>query len=292
MTGAFKGPALLAAAMFMFAAMGIFVKSAGTQVPFVEVVMFRCLVSVLAIIALARRERVPLEGKRRGLLLVRGTLGATALFMYFYAMTLIPIANAILLNQTAPVFVLPLAVLLLKERVTWKQVAAAVAAMVGVTLVVKPTGDLLNVPALLALLSAVFSAMVYIIIRQLSKTEHPLTIVFWFNLIGFLISLPISLPWFVIPTFRTAVDLFVTALFATFGQIFMTFAYRQTEASRLAVVGSFGALFGALFDWLMWNHIPDAASALGGIIIIASCIAIQLNPDRNKGSKSESLPLS
>jgi drug/metabolite transporter (DMT)-like permease len=278
--------------MFLFAAMGIFVKSAGRQVPFFEIVMFRCLVSAVAIVLLAKKEKVPLKGNRRGLLLMRGTIGTVSLFMYFYAMMHISVANTILLNQTAPVFVLPIAAILLKEKITLRQTAAAFLAMAGVALVVKPDGNMINIPAMLALLSAVFSAFVYVFIRELAKTEHPLTIVYWFNLVGFLVALPFTLPNLVIPSLRTALDLFVMALLATAGQIFMTFAYRKTEASRLAVVGSFGALFGALFDWLVWNHLPDAASALGGVIIILSCVLIQLKPGEKKALGSESLPLS
>ncbi len=276
-SGNFFGPFLLILAMFMFAAMGIFVKSAGKHVPFVEIVMFRCLASAAAVWLLAKREKISVRGTRRDLLFLRALFGTIGLFMYFYAMTKIPIGDTILLNQTAPVFILPLAVLFLKEKVTKVHVFLVAVVLLGVVLVIKPTGNVVNAPALIALGSAVFTAFAYILIRRLTSIEHPLTIVFWFNAIGFLVSLPITIPVFILPGLGDALDLAVMALLATFGQILMTFAYRYSEAGRLSALGSFGAVFGAFFDYAVTGHLPDIWSALGSITIIVSCFLLQLN---------------
>ncbi len=263
--------------MFMFAAMGVFVKSAARQVPFVEIVAFRCLASIIGIFVLAMREKVSLRGTRRGLLFLRGLFGTAALFMFFYAMTKIPVADTILLNQTAPVFILPLAAAVLKEKIPLRNVFFVAGALFGVALVVKPKGNIVDPAAFIALGSAVFTAFAYILIRKLTAVEHPLTIVFWFNMVGFLAALPVTLPVFVVPTWKTAQDLAMMGLLATLGQILMTFAYRYAEAGRLAAVGSFGALFGALFDYVALGHLPDASSAVGGLIVIAFCVLIQLD---------------
>lgn len=282
---------MLVAAMFMFAAMGIFVKSAGRQVPFVEIVAFRCLASMAVIFLLAAKEKVSLKGKRKGLLFLRGIFGTISLFMFFYAMTRIPVADTILLNQTAPVFILPLAVLFLKEKIPLRNGFFIAAVLGGVVLVLKPRGDMVDIAAFVALGSAVFTAFAYILIRKLTATEHPLTIVFWFNMIGFLAAVPVTLPVFVMPTAGTALDLVVMGALATLGQILMTFAYRHAEASKLAAVGSFGALFGALFDYLALHHLPDALSALGGLIVIVFCTLIQLDFSAKKNAREERIPL-
>lgn len=291
MKSAFKGPALLVTAMFMFAAMGIFVKSAGKQVPTSEIVVFRCLASMIAIFGLSRKEKISLKGNRRGLLFLRGAFGTAALFMFFYAMTRIPVADTILLNQTAPVFILPLAALFLKEKISARHVFFVATALVGVAFVIKPQGDMMNYPAFLALFSAVFSAFAYMLIRKLTETEHPLTIVYWFNMIGFLAAVPVSVPVFVMPSLSTSLDLLAMGVLATLGQIFMTFAYRYAEAGRLAVMGSFGALFGALFDYLALNHLPDAVSAAGGLLVIISCTLIQVDFPGRKNPRKERIPL-
>ena len=292
---------MLVASMFMFASMGIFVKSAGRQVSFVEIAAFRCLATAIAVFFLAKKEKVRLKGNRRGLLFLRGAFGTTALFMFFYAMTRIPVGDTILLNQTAPVFILPLAALFLKEKITPRHVFFVITALVGTAMVVKPRGDVVNQPAFIALLSAVFSAFAYMLIRKLNETEHPLTIVYWFNAVGFLVAAPVSLTMFVIPSLCTALNLLAMGVLATLGQILMTFAYRYAEAGRVAVMGSFGALFGALFDYLVWNHLPDAWSAAGtesikahdlNRVVIASCTLIQLSAAGGRKSRKERILLS
>jgi drug/metabolite transporter (DMT)-like permease len=171
---------------------------------------------------------------------------------------------------------LPMAALFLKERITVYHGLLALLAVVGVALVVKPSADIDVTPALLALASAFFAAIAYVLIRKLSFTEHPLTIVFWFNLISTIAAVPVAAPSLVLPSWTTAAVLLGMALLGTLGQVLMTHAYRHSEAGRLAVVGSTGAIFGALFDYLVWDHLPDALTALGGILVIISCAMIQV----------------
>jgi drug/metabolite transporter (DMT)-like permease len=276
MTGAFKGPILLALAMLSFAAMGALVKVSGRDVPFTEIVLFRSVISALFILFWLKREQVPLRGTRPGLLFFRALFGSVALFMFFFAVTRLSVASAILLNQTAPVFVLPLAAVFLKERITRFHILFVSTALVGVALVVKPSFEVESAPAALALASALFAAVAYILVRKLAAIENPLVIVFWFNTVAALMALPPAIPGFVVPTPKIALALLGMAAAATAGQVLMTIAYRHAEAGRLAVVGSLGAVFGAGFDFVIWRHVPDAATAVGGIVVIVSCSLLQL----------------
>ncbi len=286
MISIFKAPAMMALAMVMFSAMGVLVKIAGKSVPTVEAVLFRAVVSGVVVALMAKGEKVPLLGKRPGLLFVRGLAGAAALFLLFFALEDLSVGSAILLNQTTPLFVLPLAAFFLGERMTRRHVLLALLAVGGVAMVVKPNATMPLVPSLLALSSAVFAAIAYVLIRFLSATEHPLTIVFWFNLVSSIAAIPAALPFFVVPSLETLFVLLALALLATFGQVLMTHAYRRGEAGRIAVVGSTGALFGAGFDYLVWSHLPDLLTAAGGILVIVSCALIQLSNTREKGRES------
>ncbi len=272
----FKGPALATLAMLMFSAMGALVKIAGNEVHASETVLFRAVLSGLLVAAMAKAQGVSLRGNRTFLLFIRGATGSVALFLFFFALTKISVGTAILLNQTTPIFMMPMAALFLKERITTAHIFLAFSAAVGVLLVVKPASSMAATPAFMALGSALFAAIAYILIRKLSATEHPLTIVFWFNLISALAAIPAALPNFQMPTSVTWLVLIGVALFATFGQVLMTLAYRLTEAGKLAVVGSTGAIFGAGFDYVLWDHLPDRFTALGGTVVIVSCTLMQM----------------
>lgn len=271
-----KGPLILLAAVFSFSAMSALVKAAGVSVPTAEIVFFRGLVGLPILLAVAARKKVSLKGNRRWLLFWRGLTGTIALFMLFHAVTRLPVANAMLLNQSTPIFVLPMAMLFLKERVTWQHALLVLLAFAGVALVINPSTAEPNLPGLLALGSAVFAATAYTMVRKLTETEHTLTIVIWFTFISTAASGPAMIPIFVLPDWKTLVALVAMALFATLGQLLLTFAYRLAEAGRLAVIGSMGAVFGAGFDFFFWDHVPGLGIAVGGVMIIGSCSLIQV----------------
>jgi drug/metabolite transporter (DMT)-like permease len=265
----------LGGAMLSFSAMGMLVKWAGQEIPAVEQVFFRGLVGMTILGILAWRRGVDLRGRNRRLLLLRGVAGTTALILFFHAVTRIPVAEAILLNQATPIFVLPLAAWLLEERIGWRHGLWAAVALAGVTIVLRPGLEEFNLPGLAALVSALFAAVAYVTVRRLAGSESSLTIVFWFTAISTLVSGPAMLPWFTRPSPRMLAALVVMGVLATTGQLLLTVAYRHGEAGRLSVLGSLGALFGAGWDLVLWGHLPDGWTALGGGLAIVACAALQ-----------------
>ncbi len=281
----FKGPLILVAAMLCYSAMSALVRVAGPIVPSVEVVFFRAIVGLPFLYWLARRNGVALTGQRKGLLIWRGVFGTLAVICFFHALMGIPVANALLLNQTSAVFILPLAVVFLGERVSWAHALFVVLALLGVALIVKPSTDAIEIHALFALGSAVLAAVALTMVRKLTATESSLTIVFWFSSIIALITLPMMIPVFVWPSPKMWAVLIGMSLLGTFGQVLMTLAYRYSEAGKLAVIGSMGAVFGAGWDWLLWAHIPDLYTVLGGVLVITACAVIQTM--RHKKSRQQ-----
>jgi len=270
-----KAALLLAGAMLSFSSMGVLVKWAGGEIPAIEQVFFRGLVGMAILGTMAWRRGVDLRGRNHRLLLLRGLVGTAALILFFHAVTRIPVAEAVLLNQATPIFVLPMAAWLLKERIGWRHWLLAAVALGGVTLVLRPGFGGFNLPGMLALLSAAFAAVAYITVRRLAGSESSLTIVFWFTAISTLVSAPLMLPWFAVPSPAALAALVGIGVLATAGQLLLTLAYRHGEAGRLAVLGSLGALFGAGWDLLLWGHVPDGWTAAGGIVAIAACAALQ-----------------
>jgi drug/metabolite transporter (DMT)-like permease len=280
-----KGAVLVLVAMTAFSLMSTFVKLAGSEVSSIESVFVRGLIGCIWIYTYARHKKVNLWGNRKGLLAARGVSGTIALVMVFWAFTQIPTANAMLLNQATPIFMVPLAVIFLKERTSAKHLGLILIALVGVGLVLKPDFGAFNIPGAVALASAFFAALAYLLVRKLNETEHPLTIVFWFVVISTVAVIPLMIPSFVIPSATAGLQVLVVGILGTVGQVLLTLGYKYGEAGRLAVMGSMGAVLCAGWDYLFWNHVPDALTALGGIIVIAACAAIQLLQHRNNEAR-------
>jgi len=271
-----KGALWVLAAMLSFSLMSALVKLASVEVSSVQSVFVRGVVGIVFVYIAARLKRVRLVGNRRGLLALRALAGTVALVLVFYAFTQIPTANAMLLNQAVPIFMVPLAVIFLKERTSWRHILFIIAALSGAALVLKPDVNEFNLPGLLALFSAFFAAIAYLLVRKLNETEHHLTIVFWFVTVSTVAVIPLMWDSFVIPSLKVGLEVLMVGVLGTAGQIFLTLGYRYGEAGRLAVIGSTGAVFCALWDYVLWQHIPDVITAVGGTIVIVSCVAIQL----------------
>lgn len=274
MRGHSKAALLLAGAMVSFSAMAALAKATSPGIPFVETVFFRGVVGLPVLLFLARRENIGLAGRRKGLLLLRAFFGTVALFLLFYAVTVIPVANALLLNQATPIFVLPLSALVLRERITWKKAGLVFLALFGATLVIRPSGDLASIASGLALGSALFAAGAYVTVRLLTRTEHTLAIVYWFVWVSTLASALPMAAVFVVPTLYELALLLGVGVFATSGQVLLTMAYRRGEAGRLSVIGSFGAVLGAVWDALVWGHLPDLLTIVGAVLVIGSCALV------------------
>ncbi|MCU0663743.1 MAG: DMT family transporter [Myxococcota bacterium] len=271
MRGDYKAALLLAGAMVSFSAMAATAKLTSPAIPFVETVFFRGVVGLPVLYFLARRKKTDLRGRHKGRLLLRGLAGTAALFLLFYAVTVIPVANALLLNQATPIFVLPLSALILAERITWRKTLLAFLALVGAALVIKPGANIASFASLLALCSAAFAAIAYVQVRLLTRTENTLTIVFWFVGTSTVCAALPMIPVFVSPSPYSLMLLLGVGVFATAGQLLLTMAYRRGEASRLSIIGSLGAVLGALWDVLLWGHVPDAFTVAGAMLVIGCC---------------------
>ncbi|MBN1770286.1 MAG: DMT family transporter [Deltaproteobacteria bacterium] len=268
----------LVAATCAFSVVGLLVKLSAERFPATELVFLRGLFGVPVLLLLARARGVSLAGRRRRLLAGRALAGTVAMFLYFVSLAWLPVGEALLLNQSNPIFALPLAALLLRERIGWRHWALVLAALAGVVLIVRPQSASLNWPALVGLASALFTALAYVQVRELTHSESSLTIVFWFTAGSMLLGGLAMIPQFVVPRWDELPALLGIGAFALLGQLSLTWAYAHGEVGRLAALGSLGAVLGALWDLLVWGHAPDAWTALGGLVAIGACAGLQLIP--------------
>ena len=194
-----------------FSLMGVCVKALGGRIPVAEVVMARSAISLVLSVVMLRQAGIDPWGQRKGLLILRGAIGTGALFCVFAALAQLPLAPATVLQYLQPTFTALLAWLLLKERLGAKVWIAALLGWIAVVILSNPMelasllgplgGGWLGVQAnplpwagvVLALSGAILSACAYVSVRALGRTEHPLVIVFYFPLVGLLLTAPLVL---------------------------------------------------------------------------------------------------
>ncbi|MDW7651902.1 MAG: DMT family transporter [Bacillota bacterium] len=286
MTDRNKGILLMVLSSLFFAVMATLVKLSG-DLPTMEKVFFRNVVGFTASGFIIWRSRGSFFGTDKKALLFRSFFGFLGLVFYFYAIDSLPLGNAVILNQMNPFFVLILAFLFLRERIVGSQWVAIAIAITGVAFIVQPGGGYSLMPALVGLLSAVFAAAAYTVIRHLRLSDAPQTIVFYFTGFTTLATIPfLVFGQFAMPNLNQLLALLGVGVTATAGQFLMTHAYRYCEAGDLSIYSYGNTVFATFLAVIIWGELPDSLS-LFGIALVLTGAYINYNAKREKSPQLE-----
>jgi drug/metabolite transporter (DMT)-like permease len=270
------------AATLSFAVMSVCIKLGAEHFTTAELVFYRSAFSGLFMYWVMRRRRIPLRTTRLGMHVRRAACSVLGLFMFFHAMAELPLATAVTLNYTSPLFVVVLALWLSKERPGRAVMTAVALGFAGVLLLLKPTIAADQwLAGVVGLLSGATSAVTYYNIRELVRAQEPESrIVFYYGILGSLGALLIVVPtgWHA-PTGETIVPLLGVAFMGTLGQIFMTRAFGQGRTMVSATLSFSGIVFSSLFGMWIWGDVLTWSSWAGMLIIAAAgVIAVQWPP--------------
>lgn len=275
------GIADMAVGAFFFSLMTVGVKLVGPRIPNQEIVLVRGALTLGFTWVLLRRARAWPWGNNRPLLVLRGLLGFAALTFMYYAMVHLPLAEATVLQYMNPIWAALLAVWFLGERLRGIEMLLVIGSLLGVLMIARPqflfgsvasSLDPLAVAAGLA--GAACSGAAYVAVRQLSRTDRSLVIVFYFPLVTVLASLPGSA---MNPVAPSAVDwaiLVGIAATAQMGQLFITRGLQREEAGRATAVGYLQVPFAALWGLIFFGEVPDGWSIAGALLILGCTLAL------------------
>ena len=260
-------------AALLFAAMGAGVKEASRELPNTMVVFFRNAVGFLALLPwLLRGGLANLRTRHLGEHVVRGVAGLLAMVCFFYAIAHLRLADAMLLNQSVPLFLPFVESLWLREPLPERIFGPILVGFLGLVLILKPGTGLFEPAAVVGALSAVFAAVAQVGIRRLTRTEPTTRIVFYFAVIASLLSgLPLARTW-VTPSPRLWAVLLVLGTLATFGQLCLTRAYAHAPAAQVGPFIYAGPVFASLLDWLLWGTLPDRVWVVGAVLVVGAAV--------------------
>ncbi len=274
------GLILMVTSAASFALMAALAKKLLPDTPTQAVVLSRSLLMTAIFVVAARRQHLPLIGSRPAVLLLRGLLGYCALSCYFYSVQHLPLGDAVLLQYSHPLFIAAIAPWFLKERTSRSHWPLVLVATIGVALIVGPSGDLRG-QAFVGLLGSAFAGLAYMAVRQLSRSEHPLTILVWFPAASIPFSLVASIAagraalprgWFDVMG-----HLAVTAT-ALIGQWTLTQGLARVAAAGATAVTMTGPVFGLLFGLVLFGTVPTAWSLLGTAIVTIALVLLTKGP--------------
>jgi len=277
-----RGLAYMVASALGFSAMSVLVKLASPRLPTGEIVLARAVVTLVISYAMLRRARLPRWGTRKRGLVLRGVLGFGGLAGYYGALALLPLADATTLQQIVPVLTAVLAWWLLGERVGWPAAVALACGMAGVLVISReaiavghPGGSGLEALGVtVALAGAVCSAFAYVTVRQLSRREHPLVIVFYFPLV----AMPLAIPWaaadWVTPAPIDLLLLVAIGMATQVGQVFLTMGLAAERVSRASAVNYLQIVFAMVWQLAVFGDVPTLATVAGAALIIGGTAVV------------------
>jgi drug/metabolite transporter (DMT)-like permease len=214
---------------------------------------------------------------------LRALLNIVTMLTFYFALMLLPLADAIAITFAAPLFMTAFSVLFLRERVGVARWAAVVIGLVGVILILQPNGTGVTTGSLLALASAVFYALAFIFSRQLSATETSHTILFYYSvgvlammgLVGLTGETGIAPSWKWAPLRLEDLWIFMlVGLAGSFGQFFFNQAFRYGEVSMLAPIEYTALLWGVAYGLLLWDDVPSWAVIAGAAIVAGASLYV------------------
>lgn len=271
-----KKPSLLWGATFALLCflsisfMSVCSKIASESVSVLTVVFFQNIICFLINLPRALRHGASgLKTHHPFLHATRSIAGVLCFYFLFLSIKYIPLANALLLQNTAPLWIPFVIWIWLKIKVPSHLWWSLVIGFAGVILILKPIAHIINPWAIIGLASGILLAIALVAIKRLTHTEPYERVFFYYFLLGSLFSLPFALQDFTAAfTDHTIFFLLGVAVLFYLAQIFITLAYGRGKPSTLSPLCYSAVLFSAILDWLIWHNIPDTFAMIGMALVI------------------------
>ena len=270
-----RAVALMSAGTVLFGLMAVCIRLASEQLHAFEIAFFRNFFGLVFILPILFRHGPSiLRTNKLGFYIGRCAIGMVSMLAGFWAIVHLPLAQAIALSYSSPLFVTIAAVIVLGEVVRARRWTAVIVGFLGVLVIVRPGSDDFSAGSLVAVLAAVASASAAISIKFLSRTEHPDAIVLYTTLIWVPMSLLPALLYWETPVGITWLWIVLAGFLGTTAHMLWTRALRLGEASMLTPISFLQVLVVAVFGWFLFGEALDRWTVLGAAIIFGSNLYI------------------
>ena len=291
-----QGALWLVSGGFIFTTNGAMIRLLSAEIEGVQTAFFRAFFSVLLLAPMMLTGRVqPWRSARIQGHFWRTFMGTVSMVLGFYAVSMLPLADATALAFSQPLFSVVLAAAVLREKVRWRRWSATIIGFIGVLVMARPGSGSLQPGAIVAILNALAVGVSILLVRRLSDTEPPIMILTQFAIFStLLLALPAIWFWRWPSAYGwlLAVGVSVTA---TLGQYFWVQAFATGEMSAVAPFDYLRLPFAVFVGWLIWGEMPVIWTYIGASVVIGSALYIayresQLMRERRTAARAIAAP--
>lgn len=252
------------------------------HIPVLEIVFIRGFLMLVFTYFVLKRNKIPVLGNNRKILLLRGLFGVAALSMYFYSLQNIPFASAVTIMQLSPIFTTLVAVVVLKEKIKPIQLLFFAISFAGVVFIKGFDARISFKLLLIALGGSFLSALAYNMIRKLKDTDHPMVVVFYFPLVAVPITGVATAFNFVAPSPRDWLILLMIGVTTQLAQVFMTKSLQMEKIAKVSIVRYLTILYAIAYSYLFFEESYDLYTYIGMALVV---LGILLNLWYGKSKK-------
>jgi len=264
-----------------FSTMHALIRYMSVEIHAFELAFFRNIFGAVVLLPwILRSGFAPLKTKRLGLHFVRGMVNGGGMLMFFYAVTITPLADVTALSFTAPIFATVLAIVFLREIVGARRWTAIFVAFLGVIVILRPGLVEITQGQILAITSAAFWACALIMIKVLGRTESSITIIAYMIIFQVPVSGLAAAAVWVSPSFGQLCVMALMGVIGTLGQWLLVEALKAGDTNVVMPFDFLKMIWAVLFGFLFFQEFPDVFTWFGSAIIFGSAIYIALRERR------------
>jgi drug/metabolite transporter (DMT)-like permease len=276
-----RGAILVSLGSITLVIMAMLVKYLGNSLPAFEMLFFRSAVGFLFVLPLFWANPLePFRTKRPLMHLARGATGALGNACFFWTITHMLLADAMALQFSRPLFMIPLAILFLGEVAGMRRIWISLIGFIGILMYARPFTIGFDPGALIGALGAFAGALVVICIKRLATTEPTRVIMFYYAFWNAVFALPMALWNWVTPSWGELAGLILLGFLGIGGQSMMTHGFAQGEASALAPLDYSRIVYAAFLAWLVFGEVPGPWSYAGMALIVSASLYLVLTEEK------------
>lgn len=253
----------------------VFIKLAAA-VPSETMVFIRFSMGLLILLPFYIQGKIKISRLHFSKHMVRAAIGLLSVYLYYFALKSLPIASAISLANTMPLFTPFVILIWLRLLVSkWRFIASGIG-FVGVLLMLNPTHFSFELASFAALGTGLCASIVFVGIRQLSKVESTGAILFYYFAVATLISFfPCMYSWEPILDWKLWMYLIAMGIFGMLFQYLLTLAFSMAPSSKAGLTVYLAVVFGGILGWLIWDEVPRFWGVIGmGLTIAGGILAV------------------
>ncbi len=301
-----RGILALTIGIAVFSGQDVILKQLSGDYPLHQAMVLRSLVALPCHLAIVwwfdgRLSTITTPGWWK--MLARGLPSFVAYTAYYLGLAYVPMADAVALFFTTPLFITLAAVLFLGERIATATILALAAGFAGVLLIVKPGTAGFDLAALLPILGALGYAVTMVITRSLGRVETAAAMAFWGNVCMLLCALALSAVFgsgtfagsshpslafltrgWVMPDTTDLALMASCGMIAAAGITLLTYAYRIAPSSKIAPFEYSFMFWGVLWGWAIWGDFPDVLAWVGIAVIIGAGLMVIRGAETEKAA--------